>query len=106
MLTRQQERWATAGATATGFLVLVAHSLLETSRDALFLSNVPVAHLPWMYLVLAFVGVAVSGAAARTGGQLDVRRLLISSQVIASVGTLGMALLIYTSPEVAFYALY
>jgi hypothetical protein len=106
MLTRQEERWATAGATATGFLVLIAHSLLETARDALFLSNEPVSHLPWMYLVLALLGVFVSEAALRTGRQLDVRRLLISSQAIAVVGTLAVALLIRTSSEIAYYALY
>src|SRR5262245_39271098 len=106
MVTRQEERWATAGATATGFLVLVAHSLLETARDALFLSNVPVARLPWMYLVLAFLAVGVSEAAARSGRRLVVRRLLIASQVIAAAGTLAVAVLIVTSAAIAYYVLY
>ena len=87
MPARGREWWAAVGATATGFFVLVAHALLETSRDALFLSNIPSTRLPWMYLTLAVLGVAVSETAARTAKRLDPRRLLIASQAIAAAGT-------------------
>src|SRR5262245_30409754 len=42
-------------AFVTLFLILAAHSMTETARDALFLSRLPINKLPWMYLL---VGIA------------------------------------------------
>src|SRR5262245_62001095 len=106
MAVRRGERWATVAATATGFLVLVAHALLETARDALFLSNISSSRLPWMYLGLAFLCLSVSEIAVRSGKRLDARRLLIASQVIATAGTLAVAVLVSTDLPSAYYALY
>jgi hypothetical protein len=45
------------GITLASFLVLfgglAAHTMLETARDALFLTRLPASQLPWMYLALA-----------------------------------------------------
>jgi AAA family ATP:ADP antiporter len=106
MTARGKERRAVVGATATGFLVLVAHALLETSRDALFLSNVPASRLPWMYLSLAVIGLSVSELAVRGGRGLDTRRLLVASQLIAAAGTLAIGLFVGTATPLAYYALY
>lgn len=106
MTLRFGERWATFGATATGFLVLVAHALLETARDALFLAHVPAERLPWVYLVLAFAGLSVSEATVRSGARLDARRLLIVTQAIAAGGTLALTALVDPSTVVSYYVLY
>lgn len=44
--------------------IMVAHTLVETARDALFLARIPVEHLPLVYLALAAFGLA-SGRLAR-----------------------------------------
>src|SRR5688572_24972174 len=49
-----------AVATVTLFGVLTGHSMLETARDALFLSSLPASRLPWVYLVIAGLAVLVA----------------------------------------------
>src|SRR5688500_7713837 len=49
-----------AVATVTLFGVLTGHSLLETARDALFLSALPASRLPWVYLAIAVLAVLVA----------------------------------------------
>ena len=44
------------------FLILAAHAMTETARDALFLSRLPATKLPWMYLLVAVATVLVSRA--------------------------------------------
>jgi AAA family ATP:ADP antiporter len=81
---RREERRNTFAAFATLLALTSGHTLLETARDALFLSKVPAAQLPWMYLVIValalgltrvrtadgkgvIVGVLLTGAAVTTG---------------------------------------
>ncbi len=72
---RSEERRGAALAFVTLFGILAAHTLLETARDALFLARLPASQLPWVYLAMAGVAVAVSegpwraprGALARHG---------------------------------------
>ncbi len=52
---RPEERRGVAAAFLTLLGILAAHTLLETARDALFLSRLPATQLPWMYLALAAV---------------------------------------------------
>jgi AAA family ATP:ADP antiporter len=52
-------------ATLTLGAVLVAHTLLETARDAMFLEGVPLVRLPWMYLALAAISLVVAAAPRR-----------------------------------------
>ena len=47
--------------TATLFGVMTAHAMLETARDALFLSSLPASRLPLVYLVIAGLAVVVAG---------------------------------------------
>jgi ATP:ADP antiporter, AAA family len=53
---RAPVRLAIAGLSAS----TAAHTLLETARDALFLEKLPATTLPWMYLAIAVLGVAVT----------------------------------------------
>jgi ATP/ADP translocase len=69
-------------AFATLFLILAAHTLTETARDALFLSRLPVSQLPWVYLLVALVTVTVVRGTAGMAAQL--RRFRISGFLLAS----------------------
>lgn len=57
---RPEERRITAIAFVTLFGILAAHTILETARDALFLARLPPSQLPWMYLAMAALAVALS----------------------------------------------
>ena len=49
-----------AVATSTLFGLMAGHALLETARDTLFLSSLPAARLPWVYLAVAALAVVVA----------------------------------------------
>lgn len=51
-----------AAATAVLFAILAGHSMLETARDALFLSALPASRLPTVYLAIAGLAFAVAAA--------------------------------------------
>ncbi|MDB5220551.1 MAG: lyase domain protein repeat-containing protein [Myxococcaceae bacterium] len=59
---------------ALAFLALLgitaAHTLIETARDALFLTKVPIAYLPALYLAIAAAGLVTT----RLGAALEARR--------------------------------
>ena len=57
---RPEERRGAAAAFVTNFGILAAHTLLETARDALFLSRLPARQLPFVYLIIAAVAVGIS----------------------------------------------
>ena len=70
----------------TLFLILAAHTLTETARDALFLSRLPVTQLPWMYLLVALVSVPVSRVTATFAadpGKSALPVLLLASAAIS-----------------------
>ena len=96
--------WLGAFVTLAG--ILLAHALLETARDALFLMNIPPERLPWVYLLIAVAAVALARATAGTGKQGGQRRRLVMLQLLASLGT-GIFWVLASSGEVwVFYALY
>jgi len=55
---RKGERRDTWAAFLTLFALIASHALLETARDALFLSRIAASHLPWMFLAIALLSVA------------------------------------------------
>ena len=92
-------------AFATLFLILAAHSLTETARDALFLSRLPVSQLPWMYLLVAIVSILVARAttlmAAHLRHSLLPALLLGSALISCALWTIGG-----TRSPVFLYVLY
>lgn len=56
---RPDERRGALGAFLVLFGILAGHTVLETARDALFLSRLPASRLPWVYLAMAAVAVVV-----------------------------------------------
>jgi AAA family ATP:ADP antiporter len=69
-------------AFVTLFLLLAAQTLTETARDALFLSRLPLAQLPWMYLAVAVVSVLVSRTTAALATTL--RRAILPLLLLGS----------------------
>lgn len=65
---RPGERAVTFGAFTALFCITGGHTLLETARDALFLAKLPPERLPWMYLVIAALGLAVAQLGKRASG--------------------------------------
>ena len=51
-----------AAATAVLFAILAGHSMLETARDALFLSALPASRLPTVYVAIAGLAFALAAA--------------------------------------------
>ena len=50
--------------------ITAAHTLIETARDSLFLTKVPIAYLPVLYLGIAAAGLITT----RAGAALEARR--------------------------------
>ena len=61
----ENERRVRRAATVTLGLLLAAHTLMETARDALFLANIPVERLPWVYIVVALLALGIFLLTAR-----------------------------------------
>jgi len=66
---RPADRRAAWIGAATLAVVIAGHTMLETARDALFLSTSPAADLPWAYLAIAVVAFAIGlvGGRANAG---------------------------------------
>ena len=103
---RAGERKEVVAAFVTVLSVLVAHALLETARDALFLANIPATRLPWMYLVLAAAGVGVAQAGSRLSNNPEPRRALIVAQLAAAGGTAVLWTFTEMPGTAVYYALY
>lgn len=101
-----EERGETLWAIATAFLVLVAHGILETARDALFLTHLPASQLPWVYLALAVLALLATRPLARSASSRGDLWQLLLLQLGAAAGTLAMLVVTYERPAWALYALY
>lgn len=76
------------------FLLLAAHALLETARDALFLASIPAQRLPFMY-----VAIALGSVVATMAGDLDgARRGLCGGFAFGLGGGVGARRRRHTSP--------
>ena len=106
------ERRLIVAAFLSLFGILAAQSLLETARDALFLAQVPIARLPWMYLAMAAItvlGTRVSNRRASGAGLGRVGPLSRSLTLALALGaavTAGLALALARSGMVAVHLLF
>ena len=101
---RPEERRGAAGAFLTIFGILAAHTVLETARDALFLARLPATRLPWVYLIIAGLAVAISQVPwpRRRSSNLGLSILLLGSAAVTLVFWLTGS---WASPA-GLYALY
>ena len=84
------------------FGIMVAHALLETARDALFLKHLGPEHLASAYLAIAAVAMLAVAGVRRWGGVRDPRRMLLTFLVVAVVGTSALAFAITIAPSIVF----
>jgi ATP:ADP antiporter, AAA family len=103
---RKGERRDTWAAFLTLLSLIASHSLLETARDALFLAKIPASHLPWMFLAIAGLSLALvklNGVATRG---LSARRALSFVTWGAAAVTFGFYELRHHLGAFGLYALY
>ena len=87
------------------FVVIGSLAMLETARDALFLSRIPVTRLPWMYIVLAVISLFMAKLNALLtpfGGRVA---LALTAAVSAAV-TIALAHFLRLLGPAGVYALY
>jgi len=102
------ERRLIVAAFLSLFGILAAQSLLETARDALFLAQVPIARLPWMYLAMAAITLLVTRISnAPTGGGGRARAAMVPlSLAIGAALTAGLAAALSRAGVAAVYLLF
>lgn len=84
------------------FLVMVAHSILETARDALFLTKLGPDRLGWAYVAIAGISLAAFMIARRFRGVREARAMLLVFLMLATAGTTVLAFALTQSPWAAF----
>lgn len=90
----RSERHAAVVAFATLALVMAGHAVLETARDALFLRSLPPEQLPWVYLIIAVLTFALTGAEsafARGARRRELLALFLFASALATVGLWAVA---------------
>jgi ATP:ADP antiporter, AAA family len=85
----------------TLFLLLAAHGMTETARDALFLSRLPVNQLPWMYVLVALASILVARAASYLHGS-TLKPMALGAAIISC----GFWIASSTQSPVFLYLLY
>ncbi|MGE0787817.1 MAG: hypothetical protein AB7S26_19235 [Sandaracinaceae bacterium] len=76
-------------AAGTLFLLLCGHTILEVSRDALFLSRLGADQLPFTYIAIAAAALVAAQLDMWLSARVDGRYLSMGTLLVAAVGTLG-----------------
>lgn len=103
---RNDERRDTLGAFLTLFGFMTGHALLETARDALFLARLPASLLPWVYLTIAAVALALARQQPRLLSRFGARNELSAWLMFSGAVTVGFWALAYLAQNWVFYTLY
>ncbi len=98
------------GATLIGFSTLAAimagHAMLETARDTLFLTRLPVQSLPFCYLGIAVLAVGAAQLNQRLPKRWDKRKILAATLAAAGVVTAGLYFVVEEGSKASLYVLY
>jgi len=100
------DRRNVTAAFLTLFGILVAHSLLETARDTLFLTRLPASQLPWLYLSIAVLVFFLATAMRASMGMLQQRKTLCVVMAGASCITAGFWFILSRPGIHGLYLLY
>ncbi|HEU4413012.1 MAG TPA: MFS transporter [Polyangiaceae bacterium] len=102
---RPAEARSVLAAFGSLFFIVVAHTMLETARDAMFLVHVGPGALGYMYIVAAALTLAVGALSARLGERVGARRALVGAQLGSAAGAAVFFFLPPTAPVLtALYA--
>ncbi len=103
---RPDERRQVAGAFLTLLGFMAGHALLETARDALFLSSWPARSLPWLYLAIALVALTLTRRPPRVLERVRTQHELSAWLVFAAAVTAGFWALAITQGRWVASAVY
>jgi AAA family ATP:ADP antiporter len=111
LTVRPGERWLAWSAFAFLLSFIGGLAVLETARDALFLSQLPVRRLPLMYVAIALLSLLLTSARARTFTGASARRAVIVWSLFGAAGTLVLwwfarSMLVAGTPAIGVYAIY
>src|SRR5258708_21611641 len=67
--------------------IVIAHTTLETVRDAMFLVHVGPGALGYMYIITAALTLAVGAVSSNIGARFGVRRALMVAQLASAAGS-------------------
>ena len=99
----RRNAWA---ASITLFVIMAGHTVLETARDSLFLSRMPVNQLPFTYLAIAVAALFAAELNGRVRRWLDSRRALAATLLVAAAGSFWFLRLFRLQIEIAPHAFY
>ena len=86
---RRGERRDAFFAFATLLVIIAGHTMLETARDTLFLSDLPAQRLPWAYLPIAALAMVVGTALGRITRSLPRGHTLTVTLLVAAAVTVA-----------------
>ncbi|HEY4181671.1 MAG TPA: MFS transporter [Kofleriaceae bacterium] len=84
------------------FLMMTAHAILETARDALFLTRLGPYKLGYAYIAIAGVALLAVWVVRKLAPERGARAMLATFLVAATIGTAILSVLLTTSPWAAF----
>ncbi|MFO0616333.1 MAG: Npt1/Npt2 family nucleotide transporter [Polyangiaceae bacterium] len=102
---RRSERRDAITAFVFLFVFVAGHSILEATRDAMFLAHIPTSRLPWVYVALAAATLVATRAQA-VFRRTTPRRVLIGWTVASSLGTIALSRALPSLGEVGLYVFY
>lgn len=103
---RAGEHRTAAGGFFTLFSLVGSHAILETARDALFLSKIAASQLPYVYIAIAIASLLVTQTQSRLSVNRSLRSALIVSTASAAAVTLGFWWFLPSLGPLGLYALY
>jgi ATP:ADP antiporter, AAA family len=106
LAVRPEERHDTWTAFFSLFGFIGSLAILEAARDALFLSKVPAARLPWTYIAIAVVSLAATKVQSGLARRLGSRFTLGAWTLTAGIVTVGFWGLLKPLGAAGVYALY
>jgi len=77
--------------------VTSSYTLVKTARDSLFLSTLPATWLPWVYILVGILTLAVSLLFGRLSQWLSPRQSLVGSVLTAAAGLMLCSLVVWDS---------
>ncbi|NUO49365.1 MAG: hypothetical protein HOV80_10965 [Polyangiaceae bacterium] len=86
--TRPEERGPAWAAFAFLTALITSHTILETARDALFLSRLPATQLPFVYLAIAVISLGIARSEGRLLRGVSHQASLVGWTALAGIGTI------------------
>ncbi len=81
--------------------IVIAHTMLETARDTMFLVHVGPGALGYMYITTAALTLVAGSMSSRLIARLGARRALVVGQLVSAAGAVGFFFLPPTTPALS-----